>query len=374
MWLLYLLALLPAIIGAVLWVMHKRIVWWEWAIGVALGFLTAVIIHGFTLKAMTADTETWSGMVNRAVHMPQWVAGEWETHYTYDSEGNVTGSYQTYDTWRVGPDWWVETTLGRIDIGKAKYAELLKNFGNVQQQVRGRRPSYDSGPKEDWVTVNKSGWIEPVNALKSWENRVKASPSLFDFQEVPDDAPVFKYPENDTFRSNRLLGRARFISTLEFDRLNARLGAAKKVNLIMIGFSIDADTSIAHFQEAAWIGGKKNDLVICFGGGNKNKAGWAYVFGWTEKPMVKRTIESLLLTKPIDDNLLRDIENAVRTHYTIKEWDEFNYLALDPPWWSYLTLVIVLVITQGGFYIYAFANEHEEGGNKNLRRYHIYRR
>jgi len=107
---------------------------------------------------------------------------------------------------------------------------------------------------------------------------------------------VFEYPQNKNWQSSdRLLGRARSdFNLLEWDKVNSRLGPSKKVNVIAVGFEADSDSILGQYQEAKWAGGKKNDLVICYGG-QPGKAAWVYVFGWTESEGVKRDLESLFI-------------------------------------------------------------------------------
>ncbi len=227
------------------------------------------------------------------------------------------------------------------------------------------------------MKINKSGLVEgdkniyrsteqpnlyrfPINEMHNWTNIIKATKSTYNFMSVPKDIKVFKYPESSNwFESNRLLGLAnKHISIAEFDKLNARIGGVKKVNLIMIGFD-DPDPYIGKFQESKWIGGKKNDLVLCYGYYN-NKVKWAYVFGWTEKELVKRNLETLLLTNKINNDLLPKIEQEVIKNYELKDFKKFNYMQIEPPGWAYIALLAVQLLVQGGFWVYAYYNNNKE--------------
>lgn len=361
--LMYLIALIPVLIGAALWIFNKKIVWFEWLIGCAVAFLVAGIVHFVTVRGMTGDTEIWSGQVQTVEHTPYWHATwtELETYTTTDSKGNIqTHTRLVTKTRSYPPTWSVDTNIGTFSISEDKYNELHRRFGE-QQSRRGHRPDMDRGDPLDYYLVNRNNWVEPVSDMRSWENRVKAAPSVFSFPEVPDGINVHPYPEtSNLFRSNRLIGRANAINLLEFDRMCARLGPAKKVNIIMVGFPSDADSSIAHWQESAWIGGKKNDLVLCYGGGEGTNAAWSYVFGWTEEELVKRNLETILIENPVDTSILPLIEREVRTNYRIKDWDKFDYLSVEPPTKAYVWLVIVMFITQTGLWIYFHFNEADK--------------
>ena len=136
--------------------------------------------------------------------------------------------------------------------------------------------------------------------------------------------------------------------------MNSRLGPRKKINVILVGFGAK-ESSIAHMQEAKWIGGKKNDLVICYGG-SKEKTEWAYVFGWTEKEIVKRNLETIMMDNVVNSELVPKIEKEILSNYKIKEWEKFDYISVEPPYWAYLILLGVLVFTQTIFFLISYFN------------------
>ena len=135
----------------------------------------------------------------------------------------------------------------------------------------------------------------------------------------------------------------------------------------MLGFTDDTlSTMLGQYQEAKWIGGKKNDLVICFGMSKKanvkkDKPAWVYVFGWTEKELVKKNIVSELYKGNLGSKL-NYIENEIEKNYEIKEWEKLNYISITPPTWGYIVLIIVMIITQVGYYIWAHQNEYTGHG------------
>lgn len=354
------LVILWAIATGVAWIKMHSIVWWEWLTGVGIGFVTVFMMMALIKAGMTSDVETWSGKVIHAEYEPRWESVHQRAVYTTDSKGNSTFShYETYYE-NEGPHWRVETTLGTYSINKDEYADFKQKFGD-EKKVRGHRPDYSSGPKHDFQTVNINDYLQPVTCIKSWENKVKAAPSVFSYPKIPEDEG-FPYPENtNRFKSDRLIGRANLLDQLEFDRMNARLGPTKKVNVIAVGFPQDVGSSAAHRLEAKWIGGKKNDLVLCFGGGASiQKASWSYVFGWTEEELVKRNLETILINNTINKDLLPKIEKEIRKNYIIKDWDKFNYLTVEIPLWGYIVTLVILVVSQGITFYFFHKNEVKE--------------
>jgi len=364
--LFYLLALLPIVVGGVLWFRSREVVWFEWAAGAAIAFITAGIFHYLAVSGMTGDIETLSGQVVRATHHPEWVERYTRDHESRDSKGNVTRRWTTTH-YRTHSEYWDADCEYGGDyssdhkIDEQFWQQIKRKFKNVETE-KPYKSGFYSGDKNTYVSYNRTGFVYPTTRLHSFENRIKAAPSLFSFSKVPTNVVVQPWPENpDPFASQRLMGTASLLfDKLEFDRMNSRLGPNKRVNVIMVGF-VKEGLQHGHWQEAAWVGGKKNDLVICFGGMSKDKpAAWAYVFGWTEKNLCKRQIESLLLEQPATPALLKAIEAEVVKTYTIKDWSKFDYITVQPPTWSYWVFFIVL----GGSQVFLYFLFHTNNVSK----------
>jgi hypothetical protein len=234
-------------------------------------------------------------------------------------------------------------------------------FGN-QIEKSGKQSTYHGGTlsKGDnsiYTVSNKTKWIEPVTIIKHFSNRLKAAPTTFSFAKVPTNIPVYNWPKNPNwFQSERLINEAN-INKLQFDQMNSRLGPTRRVNVIMINFGTQ-DVSIAEWQKAKWIGGKKNDLVLCYGQVQTNHvAQWAIVFGWTERELCKANLQTILLTYPINDDILSRIETEIKTSYIIKDWSKFDYIQIEPRPWVYPIYLLVLLVIQGGLWIWFTRND-----------------
>jgi hypothetical protein len=231
---------------------------------------------------------------------------------------------------------------------------MVEDGGKQSSSYGGHR---DSGDNNIYRTSNKTGYLYPTTIIRNFDNRIKAAPTLFSFAKVPTNIPVFKWPENGNWmQSDRLINEPR-ISILEFDRMNSRIGPKKFVNVIFINFG-DKGSEIAQWQKSAFIGGKQNDLVLCYGQLNTNNVpNWSVCFGWSDSEICKRDLETILISNPINNSILPLIEKEIIKGYTIKRWEDFNYIAISPPRWTYIVLVILMVILQGGFYYWAHNNE-----------------
>jgi hypothetical protein len=373
MWLLYLFAIIPIIIGFVLWLKYDKVNLIEWISGSVAAFVLAGIIHACAIAGMTGDQEVWSGRITHATYYPEWVEEyevavyRTETHTETDSEGNTTTTseevFDHYEThYRTHDRYWEATTDLNYDktISETFFKEISKNFNNLTTKQPYKSGFY-SGDKNIYVAYNKTGFIYPVTDIRRFENRIKAAPTVFSFPKIPTGIKVYEYPlPHDWLVSTRLINENK-IDIKEFDRLNTRLGFKKRVNLIMINFD-KQDQSIAQYQEAKFIGGKKNDLVMCYGNvGANGVPGWSYVFGWTEKALCKRNLETILLTNPINNAILSYIEREVIANYTIKDWTKFSYISIEPRSSTYIWYFLFMFITQIGLYIFFFKNDIDKG-------------
>lgn len=363
MWVFYILSLLPLIAGAIIWYCRDEVVWWEALLGFGVGLLCSALFHILAFAGMTRDTETWSGEITHVIYYPEWVE-EYEEAETYtDSKGNshtrtVTRHRTHYRKWVA-----YSNIDSENEITKDTFHRFASEFGgNIRTQWKWKS-GFDSGDHNIYPCYNETGFCRPVNEERSFTNRIKAAPTLFSFPQPPKGTPVFEYPHtSDWFNSARLVGTAsQHIDLQQFDRMMAKLGPAKKVNLIVVGFPSGSPDAIGKYQQAKWIGGKKNDLVICYAGGGLNaKPEWAFVFGWTEQDLVKQNLQSIMLENNINNSLLPLIEKEVRATYVIKDWKKFDYITIQPPTWSYFVFFIVLIATQFGYYIWACGNECEK--------------
>jgi len=365
----YLFALVPAIIGAILWVTKREIVLAEWMASVVVALLISGFFHLVALEGMTGDTETWSGEIVQTTFYPKWIeeyqVAIYKTVTHTDSKGNsyTTEEFSHYETRHRTHDqyWTVDCTVnGEVNVDKGVYDLVGEKFGGKIITTTPYKSGFDSGDKNVYHYENVTGYIFPTTASRSFENRVKAAPSVFSFIKVPEDVKVFSYPKNrDMMNSDRLLGSAKkHINLLEFDRLNSNLGARKKVNIIIVGFPAGTPSINGDYQQSAWFGGKKNDLVICYAG--DNKAEWVKVFGWTEKEIVKRNLESIVLSNEISDNLLPLIRDEVTRNYEIKDWSKFDYISIEVPMRYKIVFVIVMIFVQIICSLYFLNNDFEK--------------
>ena len=388
MWFFYTIATIILIIGLVIWIKNNNITWQEWIGSAVAAYVTAVLFQCIAIYGMTDDIETWSGQITHEAHMGQWVEEYQQRH----SETYTTGSGKNQRThtrvWyttehATHPEHWVsyltfgeindekEISLDQFNIIKSKFGNVIEDGGRQSCTYGGH---FDYGDNRIYVAPNKTGYLYPVTTIRHFTNKIKAAPTVFSFPKVPSNSPVYFWPENPNYMvSDRLIGESR-ISVLEFDRMNTRLGPKKFVNVIMINFG-NKDSDIAQWQQAKWIGGKKNDLVLCYGQiGTNGLPTWSKVFGWTESEMVKRNLETILLEHVADNSILELIKTEIVKSYQIKDWSKFDYISIEPPTWSYVWFIVILSITQVGMWWWFNDNEFTKESVNRFGKFNSYNR
>ncbi len=388
---LYLISLIPLAIGGVLFFKNHKIHWAEWLAGTAAALALSGIFHASTFFSLTSDTQVISGQVESVEFHPEWVEKYRQRHEstTTDSKGNTSTRvwYTTeYDTHHE--KYFANLNYGRgrkskDSIDKKKYNELKMLLGNTSvkngKQSSNHGGSHYSGDNNIYLTRNTTGYIYPVIGHLHFTNKIKASKSVYTHIKPPKEVNVFPYDFGSIYNPMRLYGSAsKHFDKLTFDRLNTELGPKKKINIIFVGFNTP-DEMIAKYQEAKWLGGKKNDLVICYYAPDASKpAQWSCVFGYTDSTLAKRNIETIMLTYPINNDILLKIREEIIANYTIKNWDDFNYISIEPPTSAIIWLIVLMVITQTGLYIFFHKNDLGQNNNiSNKNRYgyeKIYRR
>lgn len=365
----YFAALIPIIIGGILFIKNKQIIWQEWAMGAGISVLTAIVFHLIAYLGQTSDVETWSGQLNKAIHYPEWRERYQQMHTRTVGSGK---NKRTEIYWTTEYRWNREYYECYSDIGTSyvissqKFNEMKSNFGESHIEKPGKS-GFCGGDENIYVSLNKSGYNYPITTEKSWTNKVKACPSVFSFAKVPKDIQVFDYPKNNNpFISNRLLGVTN-IDILEFDRMNARLGPTKNVNVIVVGFN-NKDSSFGKWQEAKWVGGSKNDIVISYSLSG-DQIDWVYCFGWTESKICLRNLESIVLENGIKTNVLPLIESEIKSNYRLKDWSKFDYLSIQPPFWSIVVFFIILIGSQSYLYYFFHTNNENKDNMTGFNRY-----
>jgi len=356
-YIIFLLMTIPVLVGLFFFIKSDRIIWWESLSSIAVALAVCSLTFAISQCSSTRDTETWSGQITRVEHTPEWDA-EWEeleTRYTTDSDGN-SESYTVWVTKREHhePEWTAITTIGELTLSQGYYSHIVKEHG--ERSERGYRPNYSKGDRNDYysdVSDDPEFCNYPVTKVVNWRNPLKNAKGLHGFREMGEDEAnklnLFDYPLNGNFKSSRLLGNPD-IDIWNWDKMNAAIGAAKQVNVILINCT-GRNQEFAKNQEIYWRGGKKNDLVLCYG------EGWSYVFGWSQSQLIKQNLMTILIDNPVDSAIIPLLKKEIRENFRPHEWEKYSDASVPVPVGATILAFIIVLLSQTACYVLFHKNE-----------------
>lgn len=326
----------------------------ELGVSIAAVLIITGITYGAGMMSQTSDTEIWNGYVTKKERKHDTYEDPYDCFCTTDSEGN--SSCQTCYETRYTVDWKGYTTVGNF------------SFKHL-----------DTSSRSVYNTPNPASYTncvigEPASRTHSYTNYVKAVPdSLFH-----DDAKTAEqflgkiptYPEVYNFyRFNRVVNVDSKVSTANINKINdgiadslKTLGKLKQANIIVLLTEID-DASYRYAIEQAWLGGKKNDIIIMVGL-DGDEITWVDVMTWalnSGNELFHVTMrDGLLEQKNLEPKLFVPfIAQTVNKLYDRPQMKDYEYLKddIEPPFWVIILAIILAFGTSIGLTFYFHKNE-----------------
>lgn len=305
------------------------------------------------------DTEVWNGFVTDKKRVSTFCSHSYPCNcVTTSGRTSCQTCYEHLNDW----DWEVYTT----------------NPGEVVTIDRVDRQGSRTPPRWDQVVMG-----EPTAVPHKFVNYIKGAPdTLFRHQglvekyqgRIPMHPEVFDY-----YHIHRFIG----VGTEQnggawnegLTKLNSDLGALKQSNALVVLTHEEPEWYFA--LEEAWMGGKKNDIVLVIGVDEANAPVWANVMAWTDKDLfkVKLRDDVVALPKIEPEAVLPLLRSNIMSYYERKPMHDFEYLkaSIKPSalqW--FLALLISLVtsaITLAVMYRRGFGNSNQYS---RVSRYSVY--
>jgi len=368
--------LLIPIIGSAIKIafFHKRLTWWEIFIPTVACIFFIGIFKAIVEKVQVTDTEYHGALIVSARYYEPyetWVkrtcsyttctgSGKTRvctTHY-YDC------SYCDYN----GPEWEVTNSLGqKWGVSEEYYNYLKKKWSATPYFVELNRDiNYHGGCGKDGDAYEiqwdkKPLTSESTTTENSYENRVQAAHTAFDFPEITEADKkrykLFDYPPVNSFVQKTVLGidsigwlkgreKERMIQWSKY--LNGHLGPKKHARVYILLFK-DMPSLASNMQEAYWSGGNDNELIVCIGLSSKDrKISWVKPFTWSpNRKIIPDVREDIMKTRFFNPDIIaKSILTNVEKEYKRKDFSEFSYLTIEPPTWAkWTTFFVTLIIT-----------------------------
>lgn len=350
------LMLFPLLIGIVgLFWTKGRICWKEFLAMEAATF--AVLGIGFAIARYTpvSDTEIWNGRIASKAPVRVSCEHSYDCNCRYVRDGKSTRRVcdvcyeHSFDvSWRIATTNGEVLTIPRIDRqGLQEPPRFTKAYVGEATAVA---HSYDN-----YIKASPDSVLRRVNAAEKFAGKLPTYPSsVYDYYRVNRFLDVGA-GEPKAKDWNWLLTEA-----------NADLGAKRKLNVIVIMAKI-ADSSYQFAIEEAWLGGKKNDLIVILGVPEYPKIAWVRVTAWSKSEDVKVMVRDAIMdigTVERRDDIVKAISSIAGERFEHRSMQDFEYLmaSAQPGTTGTVVLFALGLIVCGGLAKYFYDNDPFETG------------
>lgn len=373
----YLILFVPVLIAAIAWwKFNHTFVWQEAVVQVVV---VSAIIAGVWFAgsySQTHDTEIWNGAITKKVrdHGHYLRSYQCNCYTSCSGSGDSRSCHQVCQTCyedRYTVDWHVKTTVGDIQL---------------QYFDRGSRRVYNEPDPPQYTNAYVG---EPCSTEESYTNYIKAVPeSLFneaDTEQLAQFADLIPpYPRvHSYYKVMRVLtpGIDNIDTTAWNDALNEKqklLGGSKQVNIILAIVNT-TDQTYRYALERAWLGGKKNDVIVIIGASNYPTIDWVDTITLGQNAgnslMTVRMRDSIMSHKTLEDHVavVDTINDIIFEHFDRKPMADYEYLKdeIDPPLWIIIAAFILAFVLSIAGAVYFHRNDvfGVEGSRFYNRRY-----
>jgi hypothetical protein len=352
----------------------KYMAWWEGVIPLIACFFFIVIFKFTVEKIQTSDTEYHGALIVEARYYEYYETYVHRTCYRTVSCGKNCTRSVPYDCSYCDKNpehWTVVNSLGEeFGISREYYNFLMKKWRAQPQFVElNRRINHggwgcgQDGNMYKIIWNNDPLTSEATTTDHSYENRVQAAHTAFDFPDVTDSDKktygLYDYPNLKGISQESVLGldSVKWITSKEIELmkqwskfLNGYLGPRKHARIYFL-FFVDKPSLAANIQEAYWDGGNDNELVVCIGLSQKTREfQWVRPFSWSpERKIIPEVREQIMAQKVFNaENIAHGVWVKTEKYYQRKNFKEFSYVTVEPPTWAiWVTFFVTIGISFG---------------------------
>jgi len=333
---------------------------------VAVGACVLLSLGGLAVEfwSATSDTEIWNGCIVAKTRDVVSCRHSYDCNCHTDKDGH--SHCQTCYEHFYDVDWNLHFSTGKVvGIPTADRQGLLET------------------PRWGAAYVG-----EPTAETREFTNYLlAATDSILLHHDAPEGfsglVPPYPGEVYDYYRCNRfLLGGAVPVRGEKdwqwlLDRLNADLGAAKQVNVIVV-LAFTDDPRYQYALEKEWVGGKKNDLIVLIGTTRYPKISWVRIVSWStaeDLKVVLRDDIQAIGTLDRRDDIMGAVRKEVQGRFERRHMRDLKYLAAShQPGGRALGIILFLECVTVLATAFASANLRGDycGGCGHYRSYHRY--
>jgi len=362
---------------------NRKVVLLEFLALFACSFISVGIVKLAADSSNTTDTEFWNGVKQEVRWYQEWDEEVPCRHPVYctrtyecncDSKGEncstcteeyICGYEHAYDVDYHPQYWYLVTSINSYGISELEYNRLLNLYGNKSFVDQHRDFHSIDGDMYSSVWKGQLDILEMVTEQHTYENRVQASKSVFNYPDVDTSDirtyKLYEYPPIINNHQQHALGIADKAVEHKLDILNGLLGTKKQLTASILLFR-DKTIKAADLQEAYWKGGNKNEFIVCIGVDKSGKATWCKPFSWSEIAEPKITIRNFVLDQDkldlaaISDFMYKELDAKFKR----KDFKDFEYLSIPITSGQLQAAVIITAILNILIAIWSVYNEFED--------------
>ena len=332
--------IVPFLVALVAFLLDRGFGWKQLCVQFVAQLAVAALAAGITSCANLHDVEVLNGRVTGKQREEVSCSHSYQCHChdVCSGSGKDRSCHEECDTCyehSYDVDWDVATTVGGYSIDRVDRQGL-------------RQP-------QRWTNVSVG---EPVTREHGYDSYIKAAPgTLFRYQGQLERyaATVPKYPQRvyDYWHDDRLVTVGIAVEeprawNADLQELNAELGAPKQANIIVV-IAKDVSEDWFYALDQAWVGGKKNDVVLVVSVDGGMAPQWANVMAWTTNELFKVRLRDDVMaagavTRAGTIGILRQ---DVSQLFVRKPMHDFEYLKSEivptPTEWIVSTIVALVV-------------------------------
>jgi hypothetical protein len=385
-WFALLIPLIGCILAYTTW--KYKFVWWELALPTISSFFFILITKFSVETALTSDTQYMGGLITEARYYEYWSTWVHKTcSYDCNCEKDKDGHEHCQTCYRDcsycdenRAYWMAYDNQGHSwEISEDEYLKLKRQWNATPEKVELNRSIRKHGSCGDDGDMYRIYWDRNILTSESstwtgsYTNKVQVSKSNFDLKNISNkDAKklgLYKYPKLDVYSQPNILGLdsitflspyQKKLTEIKYKYFNGYYGPIRKIRLYVLLF-VDKPVSLVDKQKSYWDGGNKNEMVLCIDvKKNTGEINWVSSFSWTENKRIAVDLrEDIWNTKYLNfDSTYNIIETATKD-FTYRDFQQFNYLTVDPPKWEIWFVYLMTLGITIGILIYGYQNEFE---------------
>ena len=349
---------------------RKETMWWEYLLLIGPSILLMLIIKLIMVSYNQSDTEYLGDYITKVRHYDEW--DEWihrTCTRTYKS-GNTTRT-QTYDCSyrKYHPEKWTY-----FNSKGEEYPIFYKeDFDYIKNKLKSsmvfvdmnRRYHRIDGDAQDYYWDGSEENSYTVTEPHTYKNKIQKSKSIFGFEEIDEkqakEFGLYDYPYIERNDQLSVLSDSIKVDEKGIDavrRVNGFYGEKYQFRLYVLIFK-KQDIEISEKQRSYWVGGNKNELVVCLGMDDNKQVKWCNAFSWCDAPTLEVRSESYF--SDCDSLDLVDYTKYVREMLENGEWErksfeDFDYIRAELSSTQEIWLLILIGLYNIGISIFIILN------------------